>query len=58
MDEAGTEAAAATAAIVAETKAMEVDSEPIELIVDRPFLFIIRHLDTDTIMFLGRVLDP
>ena len=58
VDEAGTEAAAATAVVVAGTKAIEVDPEPIELIVDRPFLFIIRHLDTDTIMFLGRVLDP
>ena len=58
VDEAGTEAAAATTVIVAGTKAIEVDPEPIELIVDRPFLFIIRHLETDTIMFLGRVLNP
>ena len=58
VDEAGTEAAAATAVIIAETKAVVVEPEPIELIVDRPFLFIIRHQTTGTILFLGRVLNP
>ena len=58
VDEAGTEAAAATAVIVGVTRAEPIEPEPIELVVDRPFLFIIRHLDTGAILFVGRVLSP
>ncbi len=58
VDEAGTEAAAATAVVVGVTRAEPVEPEPIELVVDRPFLFIIRHLDTGAILFVGRVLSP
>ena len=58
VDEAGTEAAAATAVIVAETQAFVVEPEPIDLIVDRPFLYIIRHQETGAILFLGRMLNP
>ena len=39
VDEAGTEAAAATAVMVGETRAVEADPEPIELTIDRPFIF-------------------
>jgi serpin B len=55
VDEEGTEAAAATAIIIG------VESMPmteIELTIDRPFIFVIRHLPTDTILFAGRVLNP
>lgn len=52
VDEFGTEAAAATAVIVG------IVSVPPELRVDRPFVFLIRDIPTETILFLGRVLDP
>ena len=52
VDEQGTEAAAATAAIA------RVVSEPPEVAIDRPFIFLVRDLETGAILFLGRVLDP
>ncbi len=54
VDEAGTEAAAATAVIVG----IESVRERVEVNVDRPFLFLIRDIETGAILFLGRVLDP
>ena len=56
VDEAGTEAAAATAVIISTTRAVE--KEPVSLVVDRPFLFVIRHQATGAILFLGRVVSP
>jgi serpin B len=56
VDEAGTEAAAATVVIV-EASSMPVSS-PIEFKVDRPFIFLIRDNTSGTILFLGRVLNP
>ena len=58
VDEAGTEAAAATAVIVSVTRAVGIEPDPIEVVVDRPFLLIIRHHATDTVLLVGRVLDP
>lgn len=57
IDEEGTEAAAATA-IIMETAADAMPDEPIELRIDRPFLFAIRDTRTGAILFLGRVTDP
>ncbi len=58
LDEKGTEAAAATAvAMMRVTSAME-RSKPIELKVDRPFIFAIQHAETGACLFLGRVGDP
>ncbi|MDI9565324.1 MAG: serpin family protein [Brevefilum fermentans] len=56
VDEEGTEAAAATAVIIGLTSAMP--EEPISLIIDRPFMFMIRHQPTNTILFMGRVTQP
>jgi serpin B len=56
VDEEGTEAAAATAVIIGVTSAMPED--PISLVIDRPFMFMIRHLRTNTILFMGRVVQP
>lgn len=54
VDEEGTEAAAATAVVMAETSAPIV--EP--FVVDRPFLFVIHDLEHHAPLFVGRVSDP
>jgi len=56
VDEAGTEAAAATAVIMKET-AMPVDP-PVEVTIDHPFIFLIRDVKTGAVLFVGRVLNP
>lgn len=55
VDEIGTEAAAATAVVVDVTA---IPGEPVTLTIDRPFLFVIRDIPTDTILFIGRVMEP
>ncbi len=56
VDEKGTEASAATAvAMVGMGRAPE---PPIEFCVDRPFVFALRHIDSETILFVGHVGDP
>jgi len=55
VDEAGTEAAAATAVVMKFTAAAE---EPVEVTVDHPFIFLIRDIETGAILFVGRVVDP
>jgi len=56
VDEEGTEAGAASAVVV--PGAAPQPSTPIEVIVDRPFIFLIREINTDAILFIGRVLNP
>ena len=55
VDEEGTEAAAATAVIMSVTSA---PADPLEITVDSPFLFVIREHQTNTILFMGRVVSP
>jgi len=55
VDEAGTEAAAATAVIVGTTAA---PAQPTQVTINRPFLFFIRDISTGSIVFVGRVLNP
>jgi serpin B len=55
VDEAGTEAAAATAV------PMELTAVPeplAEVTIDRPFIFLIRDIDTGAILFVGRIMNP
>ncbi|NHA00353.1 serpin family protein [Nocardioides sp. W3-2-3] len=54
VDEEGTEAAAATAAVVAATAVPVTE----EFRVDRPFLFTIHDIEHGTPLFVGRVTDP
>lgn len=56
VDEKGTEAAAATAVIMACTS-MPIN-EPLSLVIDRPFMFSIMHNPTGSILFMGRVVQP
>jgi serpin B len=56
VDEAGTEAAAATAVIMKLTAAPL--EPPVEVTIDHPFIFLIRDIETGAILFIGRVLNP
>lgn len=56
VDEAGTEAAAATAVVMRETSA-RVDPTPV-VKADRTFTFVIYDVATTTPLFIGRVDDP
>jgi serpin B len=55
VDEAGTEAAAATAVIMGESAAPEL---PVEVTLDSPFIFLIRDIGTGAILFVGRLVNP
>ena len=55
VDEAGTEAAAATAVIMTLTALPE---DTVEMTIDRPFIFLIRDIKTGAISFVGRVVNP
>ena len=56
VDEEGTEAAAATGVIT--EKVVSGRPDPIRIMVDRPFIFLIRDRATDAILFVGRVENP
>jgi len=56
VDEKGTEAAAATA-VVMELAAVPLGPDVV-LTVDRPFIFVIRHNPTGSLLFVGRLLEP
>jgi serpin B len=55
VDEEGTEAAAATAVII------DLGAAPMPeavVTIDRPFIFLIRDIETGAILFVGRVVNP
>jgi serpin B len=55
VNEEGTEAAAATAVGISLTS---MPPASIPMVVDRPFIFMIRDIETNAILFLGRVVNP
>jgi len=55
VDEKGTEAAAATAVIMQLAAALPPSTS---LVVDRPFIFVIRDTVSGQILFMGRVVNP
>lgn len=54
VNEEGTEAAAATAVVMA----LRSISRPTVFRADHPFLFLIRHVKTGSILFMGRMMNP
>jgi serpin B len=58
IDEKGTEAAAATAVVMMRATAHLEEAKPLEVRVDRPFLFAIQHRPTGACLFIGRITDP
>ena len=56
VDERGVEGAAATAVLL---RRLSLDlSRPLPVLVDRPFLLLVRHAATGAIYFMARVTDP
>jgi serpin B len=53
VDEQGTEAAAATGVVMSATAMMQNS-----LTINQPFIFVIRDIQTGSILFVGRVLNP
>ena len=58
VDEKGTEAAAATAVAMMAGSAMIQRPPPVEVKVDRPFLYAIQHVPSGVCLFLGHVTNP
>ncbi len=58
VDEAGTEAAAATAVVIMPMARPPTPTEPKQVTIDHPFIFMIRDIKTGTILFVGRVVSP
>jgi serpin B len=56
-DEKGTKAAAATI-VGMYTTAMPIEPQPYTFNADHPFLYVIREVTTNTIVFMGKVEDP
>ncbi|XP_028653843.1 plasminogen activator inhibitor 1 [Erpetoichthys calabaricus] len=52
VNEEGTKGSAATAAIMYSRMAIE------EVTLDRPFLFLVQHKPTGTVLFMGQVMEP
>lgn len=58
LDEKGTEAAAATAVVMARAGSAAPSKPPAEFRADHPFLFVLRDVRSGMILFMGRVNDP
>lgn len=58
LDEDGTEAAAATAVVMAVTTSIIIAPPATDVRVDRPFLFAIQHRASGACLFLGRINEP
>ncbi|KAM0937411.1 putative Serpin family protein [Dioscorea sansibarensis] len=57
VNEEGTEAAAASAAVILLGSALHV-SPPLDFVADHPFMFLIREDKAGVVMFVGHVINP
>jgi serpin B len=57
VDETGTEAAAASGVTMEATSMPMQEPDYQKVTVDRPFMAMIRHRETDTVLFAGRIVD-
>ncbi len=55
VDEQGTEASAATAVVM---RLVAAPADPLTVVLDRPFLFVVHDVASRTPLFVGRVADP
>ncbi|HVK26052.1 MAG TPA: serpin family protein [Actinokineospora sp.] len=55
IDEQGFEGAAATAVMM---RMLSMPAEPVAVVVDKPFLLLVRHARTGAVYFMARVTDP
>jgi serpin B len=58
VDEAGTEAAAATAVLMGDAGVALPIEGTVEFVADQPFFFVLRDDATGAVLFMGRVTDP
>jgi serpin B len=58
VDEEGTEAAAVTATHMVHASSMPKKRKLLVFRADRPFMFMIRHVPTGCVLFMGRVMRP
>lgn len=58
LNEEGTEAAAATAVIGVNPSSFSQPIPRAKIVLDRPFLFLIRDNETGAVLFLGRLMNP
>jgi len=56
VNEAGTEAAAATGAVISRTSISP--RQPVDFLADHPFIYLIRDTRSGALLFAGRVADP
>lgn len=58
VDEEGTTAAAATAVVMSRETATVEPPRPVEFRADHPFVYVVRDVHTNLVLFMGRVVDP
>jgi serpin B len=58
VNEEGTEAAAATAVIMERSSIDDEDDKKVTFMADHPFMYLIQHKETETVLFMGTISDP
>ncbi len=58
VNEEGTEAAAATSVEIGLTSVRHGEPKSFTMVVNRPFVFVIRDASSGTILFIGKIVDP